>query len=335
MVLRRNWKAAAIVAAGSLLPIVVAAQTCTAGAHVSGVVVDPNGAAIANAQVQAADGEQTVSDGNGRFTFACLPVTAATITVQAPGFAAATVHVKFNTRDETHLKVALAIANVQTDVQVGNDDSLDAENGAGAHTLTGKQIQQLADDPDDFKRQLQILAATSGGAPGQAQITVDGFQNTSALPPKSSIAAIRINPDMFSAQYQRPPYDGGHIEIITKPGSDGWHGALFYTDSDGSFNATDPFSVVATPAGKRRYGFEFSGPIEKQKSDFSLALEKRDIDEFNVVNAVTLTADNNQTHRNGYGLLRHALTGSSRKKTWSRCRSRQTSATLAIREWAA
>jgi hypothetical protein len=33
----------------------------------------------------------------------------------------------------------------------------------------------MADDPDDFKRQLQVLAASSGGAPGQAIITVDGF----------------------------------------------------------------------------------------------------------------------------------------------------------------
>ena len=59
----------------------------------------------------------------------------------------------------------------------------------------------MADDPDDFKRQLQVLAATSGGAPGQAIITVDGFQNSSTLPPKSSIASIRVNPDMFSAEY--------------------------------------------------------------------------------------------------------------------------------------
>ncbi len=69
---------------------------------------------------------------------------------------------------------------------------------------------------------------------------------------------------------------------------DSFHGALFLTDSDGSFNATDPFSTVATPAGKRRYGFELSGPIFRKKSDFALALEKRDIDEFNVVDAVTL-----------------------------------------------
>ena len=166
--------------------------------------------------------------------------------------------------------------------------SLDADHGIGTHTLTQKDISELADDPDDFQRELQILAAANGGAPGAARITVDGFQNSSALPPKGSIARIVTAPDLFSAEYDTPPYAGGRVEIYTKPGASTYHGALFLTDSDSSFNATDPFSTVATPASKRRYGFELSGPITKTSSDFFLALEKRDINEFNVVNAITL-----------------------------------------------
>jgi hypothetical protein len=55
---------------------------------------------------------------------------------------------------------------------------------------------------------------------------------------------------------------------------------VFFADSASPFNATDPLSVTATPAGKRRYGFELGGPITQKKSDVFLALEKRDIDEF-------------------------------------------------------
>ena len=100
-----------------------------------------------------------------------------------------------------------------------------------------------------------------------------------------------MNPDLFSSEYQFPPYSGAQIEITTKPGADRLHGALFFSDSDASFNATDPFSTVATPAGKRRYGFDLTGPIVPKRSGFALALEKRDIDEFNVVNAITLDAN--------------------------------------------
>ena len=220
------------------------------------------------------------------------------ITANASGFATTNLPIHAHAGETLHLDFHLSLATVTTNVQVGDDDdgvSLDSDHGIGTHTLTQKDIQQLADDPDDFQRELQILAAANGGAPGAARITVNGFQNSSALPPKGSIARIVTAPDLFSAEYDTPPYAGGRVEIYTKPGASKVHGALFLTDSDSIFNATDPFSTVATPAGKRRYGFELSGPITKTRSDFFLALEKRDIDEFNVVNAITLDSTGDQT----------------------------------------
>ena len=137
------------------------------------------------------------------------------------------------------------------------------------------------------------MAAGGGGVPGGAIITVNGFQNGSPLPPKASIAEIRINPDPFSSQYERAPWIAPNIEITTKPGAKAFHGALFFVESDSPWNATDPFSVTATPASKQRYGFELSGPVISRNSDFFLALEKRDIHEFNVVDAETLDSGYN------------------------------------------
>jgi hypothetical protein len=266
------------------------AQTCS----LKGTVLDPSGAAVEGADVvlQAATPEQTTTDRHGSFVFHCAGDSPYNIAVHANGFAESQV----NGRGSANITVSLRIAEVHTVVEVGENSgvSVDADHGAGTHTLTAEDLQGMADDPDDFKRQLQVLAASSGGAPGQAIITVDGFQNSSTLPPKSSIASIRVNPDMFSSEYDRPPYQGGRVEIFTKPGRDSLHGALFFTDSDSVFNATDPFALSATPAGKRRYGFEFGGPIRKQKNDFFLALERRDIHEFNVVNAVVLDSQGDQ-----------------------------------------
>jgi len=274
----------------------VRAQTCGAQSkNLSGTVLDPTGAAVVGADVhlQAATPEQTTTNQQGSFLFHCVGNGAYQVTVHADGFADSQV----NGRAWANITVHLRIADVHTTVEVGKESevSVDADHGAGTHTLNAQDLQGMADDPDDFKRELQVLAATSGGAPGQAIITVDGFQNSSTLPPKSSIASIRVNPDMFSAEYDRPPYQGGRVEIFTKPGRDSFHGALFFTDSDSSLNATDPFALSAAPAGKRRYGFEFGGPIRKQKSDFFLALERRDIHEFNVVNAVVLDGQGGET----------------------------------------
>jgi hypothetical protein len=295
VVIRIDWKLAVASAALLYAIQVPAQQRCTSGIHIEGTVMDPTGAVISGAQVEAADGQKTVTDTSGAFLLPCVPITAATITVQADGFTQGVTKVEERAGGNAHVRVQLPVAAVQTDVQAVDDaTAMDADHGAGTRTMTAREVQQLADDPDDFQRQLQALAASGGGLPGSATIVVDGFQNASALPPKNSITSIRINPDMFSPEYERAPYLGGRVEILTKPGADLFHGALFFTDSDGSFNSTNPFSTTATPAGKRRYGFELNGPVVRKKSGFALALEKRDIDELSVVNAKGLDTAHNQ-----------------------------------------
>lgn len=234
-----------------------------------------------------------MTDATGHYLLPCLPATSSTITVEAEGFAQGTAQARSRAGEMAHVNLQLALASVQADVQVSGDTAADPNRGPGTTDLNRNEVQQLADDPDDFLRQLQVLAANGGGAVQSVILTVDGFRNASVLPPKSSIASIRVHPDDFLAEYDGPTWFGGRVEVTTKSGADAFHGALFFTDSDGSFNATDPFSLTATPAGKRRYGFELSGPLLQKKNGFSLALEKRDIDEFNVVNAVTVDADGN------------------------------------------
>jgi hypothetical protein len=267
---------------------------CTNAISVQGTVIDPTSAVIAGAEVSAFGGMHTMTDAAGHYALRCVQQTSEGIRVQANGFASAQVPIPQPSNGIAHVDIQLQLAHVETNVEVHDDPtSTDADHGVGTRTLTTTYIQQLADDPDDLLRELEALAAGGGGMPGSALVTVDGFQNASAIPPKSSIASVRINPDMFSEEFEAAPYLGGRIEIITKPGADPFHGALFFTDSDGSFNATDPLSVTATSAGKRRYGFELSGPVLPRKIDFALGLEKRDIDEFNVVRAVMLDANGN------------------------------------------
>ena len=138
------------------------------------------------------------------------------------------------------------------------------------------------------------MGALSGGSPANTTIAVDGFQGNSKLPPKSSIAYIKVNPDLYSAEYREPPFDGGRVEVYTKPGQKAFHGALFATNGSPWENARDPFSTSKAAIGKQRYGFELTGPVRRQGSDFALDLEHRIIDNFGVVNAITLDSSGNQ-----------------------------------------
>jgi hypothetical protein len=287
-----KWIWGMVLLAGTIAPWASAQQSCPNGVRIEGTVTDPTGAVIPAAQVQSASGARTTTDATGHYVLSCVPESSTSLMVQADGFTRGAAPVRARRGGTARVNLQLTLASVQTDVEVGADATDDDGNqGAGTTVLGRKEIERLPDDPDDLLRELQILASSSGGDPTAATIVVDGYQNSSALPPKGSIASIRINPDSFAPQFQ---WHGSRVEITTKPGADKLHGALFFTDSNSIFNATDPFSTTATPAGRQRYGFELTGPILRKKLDFALALEHRDIDEFNIVNATILDRNHNE-----------------------------------------
>lgn len=263
-------------------PAAQSAQDCTTRATVE--ILDADGAAIANAPITLDGRPAGTTDAHGRFT-TCL-ATAGThkLHVEAEGFTATDAKLD-NARP---LTLRLKPSVVETVIEAAEESPVSNDSVAGTKELHADEIKQLADDPDEFSRQLQVLAAAAGGAPGQAIVAVDGFQNGGRIPPKSAIAFIRVNPDLFSSEYERPPYQGGRVEIYTKPGQGKLHGALFTTQSGKFLNAADPFAPSKAAIGKQRYGFELGGPIKLNRADFFLALEHRQIDQFAVVNAVTL-----------------------------------------------
>ena len=155
---------------------------------------------------------------------------------------------------------------VETTVDVTEETAEVSPTSAGpTQTISGKRLQSLADDPDELLQQLQQMAAASGGNPSSTTISVDGFQDSTHLPPKDSIAYIKVNPDLFSAEYREPPFDGGRVEVYTKPGAKAYHGALFGTDSSSWMNARDPFAVSKGSLGRQRFGFELTGPITRKQ----------------------------------------------------------------------
>ena len=270
----------------------LAAATCK-GTALNGTVRDATLALIPGAKVSL-DGAPAVTSGSdGRFRVPCVADGQHSLRIDADGFAERNMALK--TPRATAIDITLLVgANVEAIDVSADDDPPATTNASGpTATLSGSRLQALADDPDDLLRQLQQLAALSGGNPANTTIAVDGFQGSSGLPPKASIAYIKVNPDQFSAEYREPPFDGGRVEVYTKPGQKAFHGALFTTQGEPFENARDPFSTSKAAIGKQRYGFELTGPVRKQGSDFALTLEHRSIDNFAVVDAYTLDSTGN------------------------------------------
>ncbi|MGI4830977.1 MAG: carboxypeptidase-like regulatory domain-containing protein, partial [Janthinobacterium lividum] len=234
---------------------------CT-GHTLAGTVQDSTSAVIPGATIEL-DGNATqsqTSGGDGRFRLRCLPAGLHHLTVYAPGFLPAQQDLSYQLSDDLHITL-IPSESVSITVEGEAPSAETMVGGLNGATLSGAQLNTLADDPDDLRRELQQLAASAGGPPSGTVISVDGFQDDSPLPPKSSIARVEVNPDIFSAENRQPPFEGGHIQIYTKPGATAFHGSLFTTNSSQWMNARDPFSDSPAAIGKQRYGFTLTGPV--------------------------------------------------------------------------
>jgi hypothetical protein len=258
-----------------------------------GTVTDPSGALVPSATVVLANGsgysKSVKSGANGAFSFGQLPDGSYTLTVTAKGFAPFSVDAVTVAGGKTTLANAtLQLPVEEQDVQVESDApgvSTSPDNNAGAIVIKGKDLDALSDDPDELQNELNALAGPAAG-PNGGQIYIDGFTG-GQLPPKSSIREIRINQNPFSAQYDKLGY--GRIEILTKPGTDKFHGMFMIDGNDSTLNSLNPF-VTSEPAYYSTFITGNAGGALTKSSSWFASVFHRDNQSNAIVNAELLNS---------------------------------------------
>src|SRR6202162_1875974 len=256
-----------------------AAQVPTTGT-LRGQVIDPSGSTVSGAAVllTAPNGNSvdSVTNKDGSYEVTGLAPGTYTVKVVAEGFGLFTAqNIAVKAGQVQTLKIALTLEEQKLEIHVEDSPTqldVNPENNAGAIILKDKDLEALSDDPDELQEELQALAGPSAG-PNGGQIYIDGFTG-GQLPPKASIREIRINQNPFSAEYDKLGY--GRIEILTKPGTDQWHGQLFLTGTASQFNARNPFERL--PEGEPPPGYEstqfrgnIGGPLTNRASLFLIS----------------------------------------------------------------
>jgi hypothetical protein len=265
-------------------------------ASLSGTITDPSGAVIPGALVQLlgpAVEQQSTSDANGKYSFATIAPGKYLVRATARGFAASEKK-DFEISGSAVLDIRLALETITQLVNVKEEAdkvSVEPESNSGAIVLREKELETLSDDPDELSQQLQAMAGPGAG-PNGGQIYIDGFTG-GQLPPKSSIREVRINSNPFSPEYDRPGF--GRIEILTKPGTDRFHGQAFFQFNNQDLDARSPLLTQSTvpPFKQEFYNLSLSGPVKKQKASFGLNVEHRSITEDAFVLATTLDSNLN------------------------------------------
>lgn len=236
-----------------------------------GDVLDPTGAVVPGAIVsliRAGQVRSTKSGAAGAYSFHNLEAGRYSLSAIANGFARlsiADIPVRDGETKQLNLSLSIAVQQQQVTVEGQNRNiSLSPDQNANATILQGRALDALSDDPNELSAELQALAGPAAG-PNGGQIYIDGFEG-GQIPPKSSILAIRVNQNPFSAEYDRIGY--GRIDIITKPGTQKLHGSISAYGNSSALDTANP--LIAQQPSYYYYGTfgDASGPLTKTSTWF-------------------------------------------------------------------
>lgn len=266
----------------------------------TGRVTDQFGAVVVGASVVVKDAggteRQVTSDSEGRYVVAGLAPGTYFVRVEAQGFAAfeqAEVEIVRGARRELDARLAVGLERQEVTVGAEGRLGVEAEENRSALRLRDTELDALPEDAEDLAAALQALAGVPVG-PNGGQILIDGFLNTGEpLPPRSSIREVRINQNPFSAENDQLGF--GQIQIITRPGTEEWHGQGYFFFTDESFNSRNPFAATRAPYQMRNFGGTLSGPLAPRRASFFASLDRRETDDNAIVNAFVLDDELNVT----------------------------------------
>ena len=259
-----------------------AAEDNAAGpAELTVTVLDQSGGALVTATVTLMDAAGTAravaADARGEVALAGLEIATYTVRVEAEAFATYEGPLTLK-RGANAVTVTLPVAGLAEQVVVTIADG-DGTGSAFTSSLSEQQIAELPDDPDELE---QVLMQMAG--PG-ATMRVNGFRG-GRLPPKNQIQSIRFRMNSFAAD--RHEAGGGFgIDIVTKPGMDGWRGMTNFGFRDETFNARNAFAPTLGAEQYRRFGLNIDGPLVKGRTSLAINVDGNANFDSQTINAET------------------------------------------------
>lgn len=231
---------------------------------ISGVVVDATGAVLPSARVRltSASGgvlQSVTTSATGTFTVGPVRPGRYEIRVTLDGFRPQTVAVNVGARGVEPLRITLALAAVHQEITVTSQTpQVGTGAAANADTVTVNQraLESLPVFDDDAVATLSRFLDSGSLGTGGVTILVNGMEVNSLNVSTAAIQQIKINQDPYSAAYSRP--GRGRIDILTKPGSQTYHGSASFIFRDAGLNARNAFATVKPPE-QRRIGDGFLG----------------------------------------------------------------------------
>ncbi len=291
--LRRNWILFCAFAA-----LVPTAYSQTATGEFSGTVLDASGAVVASAKVTATSVEtgaarEVRTDQGGNYVLTFLQPGLYNLSAEAPGFRKTVqnnIELRINQRAEVNL--ALQVGQVTEVAEVTGAAPLLENQSSSLGTvidtqltselpLNGRNFVQLATlspgvngtgysvsgtimsgtRPDDRRPGTEIFS--NGNREGSNDFLYDGIDNNDRLtlsivlrPGVEAIREFKVQTNLFSADQGRN--SGAVVDVVTKSGTNSWHGSAFEFLRNSAMDARSFFNTVGQPFPSFRYN-QFGG----------------------------------------------------------------------------
>jgi hypothetical protein len=280
--------------------LTVAAQQITG--NIRGTIVDPSSAVVEGASVTAKHLETglmrtTVTDRSGNYVLVELPVGHYRLEVSAKSFEKYVQDgITLDVNQAATLVVHLRVGSESQQVEVNANATL-IQNSATSlgQTVMQREILDLPLDGRNFS-QLGVLQpgvvpltpglleaggparqnqayAVDGQRPESNNFLIDGADNASSVdggfvlkPPIDAIDEFRIMTHNANAEFGRNT--GSTTNIITRSGTNSFHGALWEFLRNDAMDSSDYFTRSVEPLKQNQFGATFGGPIIGDKTFF-------------------------------------------------------------------
>jgi hypothetical protein len=315
---RYIFTSVAVVCIGLVITISAAAQVTTA--DVLGTVTDNTGAVLANAKVtitNTATNESRTAPSNsvGDYVFTLLLPGKYSVRVEATGFKAFVSPVTIVAGDRARIDARLQIGSTGETVEVqATVPLLQTDTSTITSTITDQPVEELPLPTRNLTNLVELVpganeaSSVNGLSSGQrpddrrqsSSFTVhghdellnneliDGTDNNERVigtigvkPSIDAIQEVSVETNDYAAETGRSP--GAVVNIVTKSGTNNFHGSVYEFFQNNALNARNPFDPVPnantpiSPQSELRqndFGASFGGPIIKDKTFFFGAVEE-------------------------------------------------------------
>jgi hypothetical protein len=279
-----------------LLGFAAAPATAQDNASISGVVTDASGAVVANANVTLENPAIGVSitkttNANGLYEFSNVPPAANySLVFAGSGFSSLTLdRITLNVGNKVTRDVQLKVGSDKVTVEVTSSpaETINTVDATVASNIDGDRIQDLPNIFVGNAAEYLVLApgvspdgSVMGTRSDQTNITLDGLDVndqrggfamvTTVNTPLDSIQELKVTSTGDDATYGHSA--GGQMELVTKSGTNKFHGQLFEYNRLSNYAANDYFNNlqgIPNPSYiLNQFGGDVGGPIVKDKLFF-------------------------------------------------------------------